>query len=75
MKSRYLSNVTPRQTAALAAAIHLARKNAGMTQVQFAAHLGVSQQRVSGWEKRRGLRTLVVAMELIQFIAKHARGA
>jgi transcriptional regulator with XRE-family HTH domain len=40
----------------LASRIHQARRNAALTQMQLAAHLGVNRSAVAQWERRGGSR-------------------
>ena len=57
-------------TATLAARIRRHRIRSGMTQVVFARKLGVSQQKLSDWERGKRLRAVVEAMTLVRTLEK-----
>jgi DNA-binding transcriptional regulator YiaG len=61
-------------TATLAARIRRHRIRSGMTQVVFARKLGVSQQKLSDWERGKRLRAVVEAMTLVRTLEKNPGG-
>ena len=58
------------ETAALAENIRAVRVNSGMSQREFAWSVGVSQQKISEWERGVGLTQLVVAWRLAEALAR-----
>ena len=55
--------------ATLAENIRAVRRNCGMSQARFAREVGVTQQKVSEWERGVGLSQVVVAWRLADALA------
>jgi len=59
-----------RAVSELAAEIRRRRIRLNLTQGQFAREIGVSQQTISDWERRKRLRQVQLAMRLHRFLGK-----
>jgi DNA-binding transcriptional regulator YiaG len=62
--------MSTKNTAALAAAIRRMRQRLKLTQTRFARELGVSQQKLSDWERGRRLRAVMEGMRLAEFLKR-----
>jgi DNA-binding transcriptional regulator YiaG len=65
------TKISKMETAALGTSIRRLRQRLKLSQGRFAAELGVSQQKVSEWERGQRLRTVIVAWRLADFLTLH----
>jgi DNA-binding transcriptional regulator YiaG len=68
------TKISKMEAVALGANIRGLRKKVGLSQGRFAAELGVSQQKVSEWERGEHLRAVIVAWRLADLFAAHQSG-
>lgn len=59
-----------KNTVALAASIRRMRQRLKLTQTRFARELGVSQQKLSDWERGRRLRAVMEGMRLSEVLKR-----
>jgi DNA-binding transcriptional regulator YiaG len=62
--------MTIQNTVALSASIRRLRRRLKLTQSQFARQLGVSQQKLSDWERGRRLSAVAHAMRLAKVLKR-----
>lgn len=62
--------MSTKNTAALAAEIRRMRQRLKLTQTRFARELGVSQQKLSDWERGRRLRAVREGMRLAEILKR-----
>ena len=68
------TKISQMEAMALGASIRGLRKKLRLSQGRFAAELGVSQQKVSEWERGEHLRAVIVAWRLADLFAAHRCG-
>ena len=66
------TKISKYETAELGTNIRRLRQKLKLSQGQFAAELGVRQQKVSEWERGERLRAVIVAWRLADFLARHS---